>query len=586
MVKAVAEAICGRREGSHPAAGDHGGRPDPAAAGGRRRHRRPQHDHQLRPMDADRVLGRVLPRRARSSWSARTWPSRASTPSPSWPACGSVRPTGRPASATSSTEAPDGRDRHRGQPHRVPGEVPERRGRCDHRRRHRARRAWRPRTRTPWCREQDAFTDGALRHRRQRGRTRTWSASSTRCWSRCAPTGPGRTATTSGWRRPWVRGPASPDRSTAADHDHRTRGPRLDRARRSSRPRSRTTCATSRTGCGPGVPSSTSSTRRLWPPTVAAEVAADMMLSLSAWKAVSDRYQLIFATWDGGRVLENERLRISSLIWGRLDGASDLPGGLAVSLPEACRLSDALVAQLRTGSRLVPGADASAARIKQLRAQLGPAARPGGARAGERARARPSGLADLAGRLAEVTDKAQRGADVGGHAQPARDRRHDLRARPDRRQRPASRRPRPADQRPRAARRPRVAGVRAGAAGEQCVRTVDPAPHYAVPDVDALGPVPNTPDAIKTYLQRLERVARGDQPRPAQVRRRAGRAHRAGRPARRLRGQGQRPRRRRADRPGRERAPGPRGARPPSGADDRVSAARGDVPDLAHQGTA
>ena len=37
-----------------------------------------------------------------------------------------------------------------------------------------------------------------------------------------------------------------------------------------------------------------------------AEVASDMALSLSAWKAVADRYQLIVATWDGGRVLESE----------------------------------------------------------------------------------------------------------------------------------------------------------------------------------------------------------------------------------------------------------------------------------------
>jgi hypothetical protein len=41
---------------------------------------------------------------------------------------------------------------------------------------------------------------------------------------------------------------------------------------------------------------------------------------------------------------------------------------------------------------------------------------------------------------------------------------------------------------------------------EQCVSTVDPAPHYAVPDVDALGPVPNTPETIGPYLDKLDRV--------------------------------------------------------------------------------
>src|SRR5690606_20439441 len=31
---------------------------------------------------------------------------------------------------------------------------------------------------------------------------------------------------------------------------------------------------------------------------------------------------------------------------------------------------------------------------------------------------------------------------------------------------------------------------------QRCVRTVSPAPHYAVPDVSAIGPVPNTPDRL------------------------------------------------------------------------------------------
>jgi len=33
-----------------------------------------------------------------------------------------------------------------------------------------------------------------------------------------------------------------------------------------------------------------------------AEVASDMALALAMWKAVSDRWQLMWATWDGGRV--------------------------------------------------------------------------------------------------------------------------------------------------------------------------------------------------------------------------------------------------------------------------------------------
>jgi DNA repair exonuclease SbcCD ATPase subunit len=237
------------------------------------------------------------------------------------------------------------------------------------------------------------------------------------------------------------------------------------------------------------------------------QVAGDMMLSMALWKAVSDRYQLIFATWDGGRVLQSERERISSLIWGRLDGASELPGGLAVSVPEACRLSDALAAQLRTTLSLVPGADAAAARIKQLRAQLERlrdqvALEPANARASAAER-----VAGLAQRLAEVTEKAQRGADVGGLLPPlesdATTCERDLivgnAQRRDARDQLVSVRELRADLASRETALERLA--------EQCVRTVDPAPHYAVPDVDALGPVPNTPEAIRTYLHRLERVS-------------------------------------------------------------------------------
>lgn len=237
-----------------------------------------------------------------------------------------------------------------------------------------------------------------------------------------------------------------------------------------------------------------------------ADVASDMVLSLALWKAVSDRYQLVFATWDGGRVLQAEREKISTLIWGRLDGASSLPGGLVVSLPEACRLSDALAGQLRTRLSLVPGADAAAARIKDLRAQC---ERLRDQVALEPANTRDQAVDELAGlmsRLEAVADKARRGADVGGLLAPLeqdatrfeRDlivgnaRRRDARGQVQRA------RELRADLEARESALTHLA--------ETCVRTVDPAPHYAIPDVDALGPIPNTPEAIGPYLQRLDRV--------------------------------------------------------------------------------
>ncbi|GAB2765757.1 hypothetical protein GCM10027020_17880 [Nocardioides salsibiostraticola] len=236
-------------------------------------------------------------------------------------------------------------------------------------------------------------------------------------------------------------------------------------------------------------------------------VAGDMMLSLALWKAVSERYQLLNATWDGGRVLQTERERISALIWGRLDGASNLPGGLAVSVPEACRLADALAGQLRTALSLVPGADAAVARIRDLRAQL--------ERLRDQIALEPATMRDaherqwggLHQRLSEAGEKAGRGADVAGVLGPieieAATFERDLivgnAQRRDARDLLRSARELRADLEGRETALERLA--------DQCVRTVDPAPRNAVPDVEALGPIPNTPEALGPYLQRLERVS-------------------------------------------------------------------------------
>lgn len=230
-----------------------------------------------------------------------------------------------------------------------------------------------------------------------------------------------------------------------------------------------------------------------------AEVGSDMALSLTLWKAVSDRYQVMFATWDGGRVLQAEREKIAAQIWGRLDG----PG---MAVPEACRLCDALVAQLRTRLSLTPGADRAAARVKDLRAQL--------ERIRDQIALEPAlgrdvivdRLAALMARLDEAVQRAGRGADVGGVLGPIEQDaavfERDLivgnaQRRGAREQVVEARRLR-ADLETREEALVEVA--------RRCVATVEPAPRYAVPDVDALGPVPNTPEAIGPYLERLGRV--------------------------------------------------------------------------------
>ena len=237
------------------------------------------------------------------------------------------------------------------------------------------------------------------------------------------------------------------------------------------------------------------------------ELTGDMSLALALWKATADRYQLVFATWDGGRVLQQERERISALIWGRLDGATELPGGLAVSLPEAGRLCDALTGQLRTRLALVPGADESAARVRALRAQLERIRDQVGLEPATSRDAAVARLAGLMGRLALVTEKAERGGDVGGMLGPleteAATFERDLivgnARRRDARSQILSARELRADLQAREAALEMLAAT--------CVATVDPAPRYAIPDVELLGPVPVTPDAIGPYLQRLDRVS-------------------------------------------------------------------------------
>ena len=99
-----------------------------------------------------------------------------------------------------------------------------------------------------------------------------------------------------------------------------------------------------------------------------AAATGDITLSMALWQAVSDRYEQLLTIWDSGRVGLTERLQLATLIWGRLDAAA--ASGLSVSLPEACRLSDALASSLRVRLGLeVSGAEITE-RIRQLRAQM------------------------------------------------------------------------------------------------------------------------------------------------------------------------------------------------------------------------
>lgn len=250
-----------------------------------------------------------------------------------------------------------------------------------------------------------------------------------------------------------------------------------------------------------------------------AGLTGDVMLSMALWKAVADRHDLLMATWDSGRVGQAERERLSTLIWGRLDATldprlaqrPDVPsssGALAVSLPEAMRLSDALAASLRVRLSLDPADADVTSRVRQLRAQV--------ERLRDLVSAEPADtrdtfsrkLAKLDTRLGEMADKARRGADIGGllgpvEADAARMER-DLIVGSATRAEAARDITRAGELR--AELEARGAAIRDLAA--RCVATVNPAPRLAVPDVAALGPVPQSAAGVGAYLVRLATVSR------------------------------------------------------------------------------
>ncbi|WP_341728852.1 hypothetical protein [Brooklawnia sp.] len=245
------------------------------------------------------------------------------------------------------------------------------------------------------------------------------------------------------------------------------------------------------------------------------ELTRDMALSLQLWQSIQTRYRRLLQVWDRGRVQVREREQLSSLVWGRLD--DDSWSGTAasgLSLPEACRMSDALIGQLRSRLQLDPAGTQAVARLRDLRASmerlrdqvaLEPPPTSGAARAR---------LAQLEERLTTINDKAGRGGDIGGLLGPleadAATFERDLivggvqrRANAQAQQQTAER----AD----AAQRLRAdllaRSQQLDEMVDQVVATVGNPPKYAVPDVTALGPVPSADRAaLEQYIVRLQQV--------------------------------------------------------------------------------
>jgi hypothetical protein len=251
-------------------------------------------------------------------------------------------------------------------------------------------------------------------------------------------------------------------------------------------------------------------------PAEQSSITTDLTVALTFWKAVSDRLTLLETTFDGGRVGPKEAERLSTLIHGRLDSNTSehlsLPssgGSLAVSLPEACRLLDSLTRTLQARASLAPGAAEASQRItvaragvERIRDQL-PLV-PVGAQRDEAA----DKLARLDRRIEDLLSRARRGADVGGVIGPLEidiavlERDLIVAAA----ERASAARSRVRTQQQIEELDARAAAIRA--LERACVEAITPAPHLAIPNVRALGPVPQAAAELAAYRERLERVSR------------------------------------------------------------------------------
>lgn len=238
-------------------------------------------------------------------------------------------------------------------------------------------------------------------------------------------------------------------------------------------------------------------------------VTPDVTLSMTLWQAVADRLALILATWDNGRVGESERRRITTLVWGTLEQpGSHGQQALAVSLPEACRLSDSLASSLRSRLRL-DGADPDlAGRLRALRQQVERVADQVALIPESRRASAAAVHAELDRRLDDVAERARRGADVGGllaplESQAATVERDLIVAASARAHAKADHRQATQEVAELTAR-----GQAVRALAERARAAVTPAPRLGIPDVSALGPVPADPGELTAYLSRLERVDR------------------------------------------------------------------------------
>jgi len=238
----------------------------------------------------------------------------------------------------------------------------------------------------------------------------------------------------------------------------------------------------------------------------------DMATTLSIWQAIKQRQDDLLRVWDSGRVIATDLAKLAGLIWSPLNdmltpGASLNTGaGLSVSLPEACRMLEALITQLASSYQFAQVTSEISVRMQNLRAQLERIRQQADLDPPEIQATTGPPVTQLGDDIAAMIAQADRGGDIGGTLAPLEIRAAQLERdlivghaeRATLAQAIAQAR----------ARRQALADRAAGLAGlvAQVRDAVSPAPKYALPRVEALGDVPSSASALAAYRARLDQV--------------------------------------------------------------------------------
>ncbi|WP_161964930.1 hypothetical protein [Ornithinimicrobium cerasi] len=234
------------------------------------------------------------------------------------------------------------------------------------------------------------------------------------------------------------------------------------------------------------------------------DLNADITFSMTLWHSIVQRHDLLLSTWQDTKEGTGQQEWVARLIWGVLE----LPDGdgqaLAIALPEALRLSDALAASLRARVRgddelpLEERLSATQQDLLRVRAGVESADPAVGGRLTERLVAAEELAAELTptsddalgrlGQLESATALLERDLIIAGtsavHARAdagqAQDERDHLVAR----------------------------GEAVRSLAERVLNTLRPAPRLGIPDVTALGEVPTDENDLAAYVANLERVGR------------------------------------------------------------------------------